>query len=107
MQTSFYHGIVGHGLLGAINEFLLLSRRALNQRTEAMALSGAPGGPRCVTSVDGEELDTIQRFTEDYIAEGMSEANLIRLSESLSTINQFQTNNIVVTALSVLTLLRE
>ena len=60
-----------------------------------------------MTSVDGEELDTIQSFTEDYIAQGMNEANLIRLSESLSTINQFQTNNIVVTALSVLTLLRE
>ena len=96
---------MGHGLLGALNEFMLLSNRAIRVRMKDTAASAQANGPPCIKNLDLEELNTIQSFSEDFISQGMAEANRIILSESLGTISQFTTNNIIVTGISILALI--
>jgi hypothetical protein len=67
--NDFYNGIMRHGLLGAMNEYLLLTRRAFVERRQQMAASAEPGGPACVEDVNFPELSLIQDFTENFIAE--------------------------------------
>jgi hypothetical protein len=99
---TFYNGIMSHGLLGAFNEYLLLSHRAAVARRAQMAEYAA--GATCVKDVNTPELQRIEDFTENYMAAGWERANEIRLEESTATIDQFQSLNIVVTAASVITL---
>ena len=77
-HSTFYQGIVSHGLLGAFTEYINVVRRAVSVRT-AQIDDAVAGRAPCIENVGTSNLNAIQAFSEDFLAVGLKQGNRVNV----------------------------